>query len=165
MLTGQYSELTKQKQQLDEQILFSKNQTEQAQQKIFDLEQVLNKKSTEFDLLELRLADRNEEITRLIQQVKHAQQNLEHYRDSIREQHIDEKKQFEIQINKLEQQLHHHQKQCQQLENLASAQQKENDLLKSSNAILDQQVAKLNQQIQNEQIKFSLNKQNTDTRE
>lgn len=147
-----HAELTVQKQQVDEQIVLYQNQTEQAQQIIQQLHYVIDKKANEQELLQARLVDKTSEIDRLIQQVKHAQHNLEHYRESIRQQREEEKKQYEARINKLEQRLHQQQAENNKLQQTVAVQQKQIGILESQNRVLEKNSQRLMQQCHDQQL-------------
>lgn len=67
--------------------------------------QIFDKKSAEMVLLNTRLEDKMAEIDRLTQQLNHAQHNLEHYRDTLRQQREIEAQHHETQMKGVEQQL------------------------------------------------------------
>jgi chromosome segregation ATPase len=101
-------------------------------QKIINmLNQNADKKIAENELLQERLDDKKSEIERLTQQLKHAQHNLEHYRESIKQERIVEKQRYEAQINKLEQQTHHHQIHSVEMQNKISTLRQKTESLKS----------------------------------
>jgi chromosome segregation ATPase len=104
-LQQEHAQLTQQKHALEEQLTFYQQQQATLQKEGAALTQDANKKATENELLQERLADKKGEIDRLIQQVKHAQHNLEHYRESILQQREEEKQAHDAHLTKLEQQL------------------------------------------------------------
>lgn len=130
-LKNNHAELIVQKQQADEQSMYYQHQTEQSQQTIQQLQQTIDKKDSDQALLQARLIDKTSEIERLIQQVKHAQHNLEHYRDTIRQQREEEKQRYEAQISKLEQQTYQQQTHNNQLQQTVAAQQKQIEIIEN----------------------------------
>ena len=134
----------------------------ESQKIINTLNQNVDKKTAENELLQERLNDKKSEIERLTQQLKHAQHNLEHYRESIKHERDSEKQRYEAQINKLEQQAHQHQTRSVELQNKISAlTQKASSLEADKNKVETelQQALKNNRdnelQIQRQEINYS----------
>lgn len=79
------------------------------QRQISDLKNTHSKKSDENNFLQERLEDKKQEIIVLNQQLKNLQDNLDHYRESIRQARETEINLFNDQINGLERQLYQQQ--------------------------------------------------------
>lgn len=94
-LQNTYNQLSKDKTLLQDevQVLQAKQQATQ--------ENLVAQKS-ECQALSARLEDRLKEIERLSKQITHAQDNLEHYRETFRQQRLEELQTYESKISKLE---------------------------------------------------------------
>lgn len=75
------------------------------QKKLSELSQDFDKKNIENTSQQDRIRDKENEIERLTQQLNHAHHNLDHYRDSMRQQREIETQQYDKALNKLEQEL------------------------------------------------------------
>lgn len=75
---------------------------------INNLNQKIDNKTSENQFLQKRIDDKNSEIERITQQLKHAQHNLEHYREAIKQERDAEKQRYELKIRELEQEVHQH---------------------------------------------------------
>ena len=89
---------------------------------------------------EQRLNDKQYRADELIQLNKQVQTNLDHYRDSVREQLIKEQKQYDQQIKHLEQSLHQQQNENSSLTNqLKQAQEKHEKIETERNELVTHQ--------------------------
>lgn len=70
-----------------------------------ELQKVQSESTNENQLLNARLDDKVSELERLAQQLNHAQANLEHYRDTVREERVTEKRELNEKIAGLENKL------------------------------------------------------------
>jgi chromosome segregation ATPase len=101
-----------------------------ASQKMIDtLNQTIDKKISENQLLQERIDDKKSEIKRITDQLKHAQHNLDHYREAIKQERDAEKQRYELQISTLEQQVHQYQA------NLSTAQNKMAALIQKTESV------------------------------
>lgn len=107
--------------------------------------------STQHTVLQQQLHDKQERIDELNRLHKQSQDNLEHYRESVREQRLIEQQQFEQQ----KQEWHHETKilneQLTILREKSSSLQLEHHALQQSFATLEQQHAKANNQLEKQQ--------------
>jgi len=85
----------------------SREETLALQRQTEELKRHLDKKIDEEHLLHARLQDKKDEVDRLILQVKNAQNNLDHYRESLRQEREADVARFEQAIKKLEQEALH----------------------------------------------------------
>jgi len=99
------SALTEQNQTLVEQLTASLQEVTDLQAKLEEVKHALQNETANKMLLEARLIDKAVEADRLIEQLKHAQHNLDHYREAIRQQREEEKQRYEGQLAKVEQLL------------------------------------------------------------
>lgn len=98
MLEKNYANLLQENKAL-EKILYQRDEeAENLHDEIEQLNQQNEKKVTENQLLSERLVDKENEIERLAEQVKHAQSNLEHFRESLREERMAEKQAYETRL-------------------------------------------------------------------
>jgi len=96
--------LIEEKQILTEQLCSSEQEGTILRTHLEEVKQTLQNEMADKTLIEARLADKAIETDRLIEQLKYAQHNLEHYREAIRQQREEEKQRYEAQLAKLEQQ-------------------------------------------------------------
>ncbi len=89
------------------------NTVNQVQQEHLALQRLLEnkqkesaKQDAENHLLGERLSDKQSEIEKFTQLLKHTQSNLEHYRETIRQERVSDKQSFEEKITALESQRH-----------------------------------------------------------
>ena len=102
-------ELTKSHAQAEQELVKLQNMLRQAQeecsamQRLIDtLNQENNSKDTKNHLLNERLSDKQTEIKQLNQLLQHSQSNLDHYRETIRQEWVADKHKFEQKIASME---------------------------------------------------------------
>lgn len=102
----QNTQRLQQEAELENQLSEAQHREVTLQKQLNELTQGFDKKMGENSSLQDRLGDKENEITRLTQQLNHAQHNLDHYREATREQRENEKQRYDGELNKLEKQLH-----------------------------------------------------------
>jgi chromosome segregation ATPase len=103
----------------------------ESQKVINNLNQKIDRKTSENQLLQERIDDKNSEIERIAQQLKHAQHNLEHYREAIKQERDAEKQRYELKIKGLEQEAYQHFNAMSAAQNKISAFAQKSELLEN----------------------------------
>jgi len=100
--TDAYQQLLKAHALLEIQVAAEKNNNEKLQKELVQRDQVIADDKAENHLLQVRLQDKLEEITRLSTQVLQAQENFEHYTQAVRTQRDEERQRVETHVKTLE---------------------------------------------------------------
>ena len=116
-ITQRHHQLTQEKHALESSLYQSEEEKKALKSTLTELEHRLDKKSDENNLLQEQINDKKSEINRLIQQLKNAQDNLDHYRESIREEREIESARFENTIQKLDSEVQQHREMTSTLKN------------------------------------------------
>lgn len=149
-----HEQLLKEHQSLEAQFNLEQTQVKKLQLEIVQREQIIENTDAENRLLQARLTDKIEEVTRLSVQVLQAQTNFEHYTESARSQRQEERQRLETQLKTLEVKGQDDQTLLAQQQQTIAAQEKEFALLQAEKNQREENLCNTQQALQTLRVEF-----------
>lgn len=158
-----HNQLTQEKHELQHAFAQSQEEKLSLQRRLNESNHTLDNKIDENHWLQTHIDEKKTEITRLMQQFKHTQDNLEHYREAIRQEREKDQQRFDNHNQKLEQEVLHYRTQVTSFNEEVARLLAQVQWLETSKAEVEAKFNQAQLTCQNQQIELQLHRSQLQT--